>query len=57
MNMQEDDQYPDENAVPAPLDDQSEVDSRNLTDMEEDGDEVQQGSDDEGEDLMDNLSG
>ena len=57
--MQADEPLPDENVIPPPLDDVSDVDSHNLSEIadQDDGEEVQQGSEDEGEDLMDNLSG
>ncbi len=51
---------PDENAIPPPLDDAaSDVDSHALSEIAdmEDVNEQQAGSDDEGEDLMDNMSG
>jgi hypothetical protein len=57
--LQADAPHPDENAVPPPLDAVSDVDSHDLSEIA-DLDDVeghQAGSDDEGEDLMDNLSG
>lgn len=58
--MQADAPLPDEHAVPAPLDDVSDVDSHNVSEIAENddhGEEVQQGSNDDGEDLMENISG
>lgn len=56
--MQDDAPQPDENAVPPPLDAVSDVDSHDLSEIADLEDaEGHQGSDDEGEDLMDNLSG
>lgn len=49
---------PDENAVPSPDDAASDVDSHALSEIADLDDAVQeQGSDDEGEDLLENMSG
>ena len=42
--------------MPPPLEEGSDVDSHNVSDIDN-GEEVQQGSDDEGEDLMANMEG
>ena len=57
--MQADEPLPDEHAVPPPLDDASDVDSHNLSEIadRDDGEVVNQGSEDEGEDLLENMAG
>ena len=57
--MQDGAPQPDENAVPPPLDAVSDVDSHDLSEIADldDANGQQAGSDDEGEDLMDNISG
>ena len=59
MPLQDGAPQPDENAVPPPLDAVSDVDSHDLSEIAdlEDANGQQAGSDDEGEDLMDNMSG
>jgi hypothetical protein len=59
IDLQDDAPHPDENAVPPPLDAVSDVDSHDLSEIADldDAEGHQAGSDDEGEDLMDNLSG
>ena len=56
--LQADAPLPDENAVPPPLDAASDVDSHDLSEIADmDDAERRDGSDEEGEDLMENMSG
>lgn len=57
--VQADEPLPDENIVPPPLDDASDVDSHDLSEIAdmEDNAAAREGSDEEGEDLMENMSG